>query len=85
MTEFPEPSGVAPPDMPLFPPCGTIATPCLVHSLTSAATSAVDAGDAIASAEPEYRPRQSVSQGSMSPRFEVNPLGPSKEPASFRN
>ncbi len=39
-------SGVAPPTMPLLPPCGTIGTPCVAQSLTNAATSSVDAGEA---------------------------------------
>ena len=45
-------SGVAPPDIPLFPPCGTIATPFAAHSATKAASSAVLAGLASAQARP---------------------------------
>ncbi len=52
MIASPLASGVAPPDMPLLPPCGTIGTPCAAHSLTSPATSAVEAGEASASARP---------------------------------
>ena len=52
MIAVPVSSGVAPPAMPLLPPCGTIGTPWLAQSFTSAATSAVDAGEASASARP---------------------------------
>jgi hypothetical protein len=45
-------SGVAPPDMPLLPPCGTIGTPCRAQSFTSARLRAVEAGEASASARP---------------------------------
>ena len=45
-------SGVAPPDMPLLPPCGTTGTPCREQSFISADSSAVDAGEAIARARP---------------------------------
>ncbi len=52
-------------------------TPCSAHSLTSAATSSVEAGEAIASAAPVKRPRQSVSHGSISSGSRVSPRGPS--------
>ena len=52
MIAVPVSSGVAPPAMPLLPPCGTIGTPWAAHSFTSAATSCVEAGEANASARP---------------------------------
>ena len=48
----PDSSGVAPPDMPLLPPWGTIGTWWLAQSRTSALTSSVLAGEAIAQARP---------------------------------
>ena len=56
---------VAPPTIPLLPPCGTSATSSLAQRLTTAATSSVEAGDSIAAARPVYLPRQSVSHGAM--------------------
>ena len=43
-TAAPLASGVAPPDMPLLPPCGTTGMACSAHSLSSAATAAVEPG-----------------------------------------
>ena len=51
-TAEPLPSGVAPPTIPLLPPCGTIGTPCWPHSFINSATSAVDVGEARAKALP---------------------------------
>ena len=77
-------SGVAPPDMPLFPPCGTIGIRCAAHSVTNRASSSVEAGEARPTALPVYRPRQSVSQGSTSSGSQVNPRGPRMSAAAAR-
>ena len=48
----PSSCGVAPPDMPVLPPWGTIATFSAAQSFTTADTSSVVAGRTIASALP---------------------------------
>ena len=48
----PSSCGVPPPDMPVLPPCGQIATFSAAQSFTTAATSSVVAGRTIASAVP---------------------------------
>ena len=50
--DVPLASGVAPPDMLLLPPCGTMVTRLAAHSFTSADSSAVLAGEASANAAP---------------------------------
>ncbi len=69
-------SGVAPPHMPLLPPCGTIAMRWRAHRATIAAVSSVEAGEAMASAAPVNLPRQSVSHGSIRSVSRVKPRGP---------
>ena len=78
----PSAGGVAPPAMPVLPPCGTSGTRCSAASLTMAATSSVEAGARIAGAAPCTRPRQSLSHGAISRRSVITPLGPSTGPAS---
>ena len=63
---LPATSGVAAPDIPVLPPCGTIGTPCAAHQRTTVAASAVVSGCATAIARPVQRLRQSVTNGAMS-------------------
>lgn len=49
---LPVPSGVAPPDMLVFPPWGTTGTPWLAQSRITAATSSVEPGRTTARAAP---------------------------------
>ena len=49
---FPLASGVAPPQRPVLPPCGTIAVCVSAHALTIAPTSAVEPGRTTASGIP---------------------------------
>ena len=63
---LPDASGVAAPDMPVLPPCGTIGTPCAAHQRTTIATSSAVSGCATATALPVQRLRQSVTNGAIS-------------------
>src|SRR5260221_481106 len=54
------PVGTEPPPRPVFPPCGTTATPSRAQSAITRATSAVLAGRTTHSAWAEYCRRQSV-------------------------
>src|SRR3989449_10111260 len=54
------PVGTEPPERPVLPPCGTIASSCSAQSATTRATSAVLPGRTTHSADPEYWRRQSV-------------------------
>ena len=83
-TAAPLSSGVAPPHMPLLPPCGTIGTPWAAQIRTTSATSAVEPGETRARARPVKRPRQSVSQGSMRSGSVVRPRGPSRSARAVR-
>jgi len=51
-TARPESSGVAAPDRPVLPPCGTIGTRRSAHQRTTAAASSTESGTATASARP---------------------------------
>src|SRR3569833_3770267 len=51
-TARPDPSGAAPPDKLVLPPCGTTGTPCSVQARTTAAVSAVEPGRTTARALP---------------------------------
>ena len=84
MRLLPVVSGVAPPDMPLLPPWGTIGTSCAEHSATSADTSCVLDGEARPIALPVNLPRQSVSHGSTNSGSVVKPRGPSRSATAPR-
>jgi hypothetical protein len=55
-------SGTPPPTRPVFPPCGTTATPAPVHRARTAATSAVSRGRTTAGVWPWKRPVQSTAK-----------------------
>ena len=62
-TALPDASGVAPPDMLVLPPCGTIGVPVSRQTARMAATSAAEPGRTTAWAEPWYFPSQSLTYG----------------------
>ncbi|MBB1599042.1 hypothetical protein A9977_03175 [Variovorax sp. UMC13] len=59
-------SGVAPPDRPVLPPCGTTGTRWAWHQRTMAATSCALSGWATAQAAPVHFRRQSVRKAALS-------------------
>ncbi len=75
-TSSPLSSGIAPPQSPVLPPWGTTPTPAAEHSLTTAATSSVEAGDTMIKVCPLIRPRRSERYGSSRSGFEIHPFGP---------
>ena len=74
-------SGVAPPDMELFPPWGTMGTRWRAHRATKAESWPVVSGEARPIARPSYRPRQSVSHGCMTSGSVVHPALPRRSKA----
>ncbi len=58
---LPAADGVAPPHMPVLPPCGTTPVPVSAHSFTTAETSSVLAGRTTAGVLPRYQRRQSTT------------------------
>jgi len=65
-TWVPLASTVAAPHMPVWPPCGTMATPWRAQRRTTVATSAVLPGRSTASGLPKNLRRQSMAQASRS-------------------
>ena len=57
--------GTAPPTSPVFPPCGTTATPSDPHRRSTAATSSRSAGRTTARLRPDQRPVQSTSNAAV--------------------
>ena len=73
-----EAAGTAPPDMPVLPPWGTMATPAETHARTTRAVSSTEAGRTTARASPVNKPRWPVRYGAASALVRT-PAGPRSE------
>ena len=76
-SERPAAAGTAPPDIPVLPPWGTMATPADAQAWTTRAVSATEAGRTTARASPVNRPRWPVRYAAAS--------GPVSTPAGPRS